>query len=98
MAAGTRERKNVENTKAIKCAVCGKDYTPDCDFNQGRCPHHPAMLKIQPKDTSKGHFCVSLVKSAVRIAAGIALIMGLLAIAGGLFIVAEFLGVLEEVV
>jgi hypothetical protein len=56
------------------------------------------MLNIQPKDTSKGHFYVSIVKSAVRIAAGIALIMGLLAIAGGLLIVAEFLGVLEEVV
>ena len=98
MAAGTRERKNVENTKAIKCAVCSKDYTPECDFNQGRCPHHPAMLNIQPRDTSLGHFYVSLVKSIIRIGAGIALVMGLLAIAGGLFIVAEFLGMLEEVV
>jgi len=98
MAAGTRKRENVENTKAIKCALCGKDYTPECDYNQGRCPHHPAMLKIQPKDTSLGHFYVSLVKSIVRIGAGIALVMGLLVIAGGLFIVAEFLGMLEEVV
>ena len=98
MAAGTRERKNVENTKAIKCAVCRKDYTPECNYNQGRCPHHPPMLNIQPRDTSKGHFYVSLVKSTIRIGAGIALVMGLLAIAGGLFIVAEFLGMLEEVV
>ena len=98
MAAGTRERKNVENIKAIKCAVCSKDYTPECDFNQGRCPHHPPMLKIQPRDTSLGHFYVSLIKSVIRIGAGIALVMGLLAIAGGLFIVAEFLGMLEEVV
>ena len=98
MAAGTRERTSLENTKAIKCAVCRKDYTPECDFNQGRCPHHPPMLNIQPKDTSKGHFYVSLVKSIIRVGAGIALIMSSFAIAGGLFIVAEFLGVLEEVV
>ena len=88
----------MENTKAIKCAVCRKDYTPECNFNQGRCPHHPPMLNIQPRDTSKGHFYVSLVKSTIRIGAGIALVMGLLVIAGGLFIVAEFLGMLEEVV
>jgi hypothetical protein len=56
------------------------------------------MLNIQPKDTSKGHFYVSLVKSIIRVGAGIALIMSSFAIAGGLFIVAEFLGVLEEVV
>jgi hypothetical protein len=98
MAVRTRERTSLENTKAIKCAVCRKDYTPECNFNQGRCPHHPPMLNIQPRDTSKGHFYVSIVKSAVRIAAGTALIMGSFAIAGGLLIVAEFLGVLEEVV
>ena len=98
MVTGTRERTSLENTKAIKCAVCRKDYTPECNYNQGRCPHHPPMLNIQPRDTSKGHFYVSLVKSTIRIGAGIALVMGLLAIAGGLFIVAEFLGMLEEVV
>jgi hypothetical protein len=98
MAAGTRERKNVENTKAIKCAVCSKDYTPECDFNQGRCPHHPPMLKIQPKDTSKGHFYVSLVKSGLRIVGGTYLFMGNFVIAGLLLIAAEVLGILEEVV
>ena len=55
-------------------------------------------MNIQPRDTSLGHFYVSLVKSVIRIGAGIALVMGMLAIAGGLFIVAEFLGMLEEVV
>ena len=98
MAAGTREGKSLENTKAIKCAVCRKDYTPECDFDQGRCPHHPPMLNIQPKDTSKGHFYVSVVKSAVRIAAGTALIMGSLAVCGWLLILAEILGIVEEVV
>jgi hypothetical protein len=98
MAAGTRERKNVENTKAIKCAVCRKDYTPECDFNQGRCPHHPPMLNIQPKDTSKGHFYVSLVKSGIRIVAGFCLITGNLLMAGVCLIFAELLGIVEELV
>ena len=98
MAAGTRERKNVEITKAIKCAVCRKDYTPECDFNQGRCPHHPPMLNIQPKDTSKGHFYVSLVKSGIRIVAGFCLITGNLLMAGVCLIFAELLGIVEELV
>lgn len=65
------------------------------------------MIDIQPKDTSKGHFYVSLVKSFLRIAAGFALILAgqdfmlvttWLTTAGGLFIVAELLGILEELV
>ena len=53
---------------------------------------------VQPKDTSKGHFYVSLVKSFVRVGAGVALIMYGLPIAGGLLIAAEVLGVVEELV
>jgi hypothetical protein len=98
MAVRTRERTSLENTKAIKCAVCRKDYTPECNFNQGRCPHHPPMLNIQPKDTSKGHFYVSLVKSIIRIGAGGCLIQGNLLFAGFLLIFAEVLGVVEELV
>lgn len=81
-----------------KCNVCHNHYSPDCDWNQGRCPHHPPTIKIQPKDTSKGHFYVSIVKSMIRILAGVALVFGSLPTAGGLLIVAEFLGVLEEMV
>ena len=55
-------------------------------------------MEIQPKDTSKGHFYVSLMKSGVRIVAGIALVMGNLIIAGGMLIVAELLGIVEEMV
>jgi len=55
-------------------------------------------MAIQPKDTSKGHFYVSLVKSIVRIVAGIALIAGSLFVAGALLIAAEVLGVAEELV
>lgn len=53
---------------------------------------------IQPRDTSKGHFYVSILKSAVRIAAGAALIMGAFAVTGGLLILAEILGIVEELV
>ncbi len=81
-----------------KCTTCNKEYTPECDYNQGRCPHHPPMLNIQPKDTSKGHFYVSLVKSIVRIGAGGCLIYGNLFLAGFLLIFAEILGIVEEMV
>ncbi len=55
-------------------------------------------MEIQPKDTSKGHFYVSLAKSGMRIGAGIALVRGQLVTAGALFIIAEMLGILEELV
>lgn len=82
----------------MKCQLCNKDYSPSCDYQQGRCPHHPPMINIQPKDTSKGHFYVSVCKSAVRIAAGASLIMGSLAVCGALLILAEILGIVEEIV
>ena len=55
-------------------------------------------MNIQPKDTSKNHFIVSMVKSVLRIGAGIFLCAGLLVSAGVLFILAEGLGILEELV
>ena len=55
-------------------------------------------MEIQPKDTSRGHFYVSLPKSGLRIIAGYALITGNLVLAGSLFIAAEVLGVVEELV
>ena len=55
-------------------------------------------IEVQPKDTSKGHFYVSIVKSAVRIAAGASLIIGSLVVCGALLILAEILGIVEEVV
>lgn len=56
------------------------------------------MIDIQPKDTSKGHFYVSLAKSAVRVLAGTALMQGYIVTAGALLIFAEVLGVVEEMV
>ena len=55
-------------------------------------------MEVQPKDTSKGHFYVSLVKSVLRIGAGTSLIMVGFPEAGTLLIVAEVLGIVEDVV
>ena len=82
----------------MKCNTCRQEVQPNCDWNQGRCPHRKPMMEIQPRDTSKGHFYVSIVKSAVRIAAGIALIMGAFVVTGALIILAEILGIVEELV
>lgn len=56
------------------------------------------MMEVQPKDTSKGHFYVSLVKSALRVVAGGNLVLGNLFLAGTFLILAEVLGVVEELV
>jgi hypothetical protein len=56
------------------------------------------LMNMQPKDTSKGHFYVSLAKSVVRVTAGFALIGGFLVAAGALLIAAEVLGIIEELV
>lgn len=55
-------------------------------------------MDIQPKDTSKGHFYVSLAKSVLRIVAGGFLMTGNFFVAGALLIAAEVLGILEELV
>ena len=55
-------------------------------------------LEIQPKDPSRNHFYISLVKSVIRMFAGGFLAYGFLAHAGGLLILAEILGVCEEMV
>jgi hypothetical protein len=55
-------------------------------------------IDIQPKDTSRGHFYVSMAKSALRIVAGGCLAYGFFVHAGGLLILAEALGILEEMV
>lgn len=81
-----------------KCTVCRKDIEADCDWNQGRCPHRKPMINIQPKDTSKGHFYVSLTKSFIRIGAGYWLMTGNFLMAGVCLILAEVLGIVEEMV
>jgi hypothetical protein len=51
---------------------------------------------MEPKDTSEKHFRISLIKSIIRIVAGIFLMTGSLFVAGALFIAAEILGIAEE--
>lgn len=53
-------------------------------------------MSVEPKDTSKKHFYISLVKSVIRIGAGGFLIAGNVVIAGVLLIAAEILGIAEE--
>lgn len=60
-------------------------------------------MNIQPKDTSKGHFYVSIIKSVLRILACVTLIAGGIVpltfyMTGGLLIAAEVLGIVEELV
>jgi hypothetical protein len=80
------------------CTTCNKEYSVTCDYQQGRCPHHAPMITIQPKDTSRGHFYVSLAKSAIRIFAGGVLMAGNFWLAGVCIVLAEVLGILEEIV
>ena len=89
-----------------KCDTCQQKVQPDCDWRQGRCPHVPPLINleklkmnIQPRDTSLGHFRVSMAKSAIRIAAGIVLIWPQSLILAGIFLIAaEVLGIVEELV
>jgi heme O synthase-like polyprenyltransferase len=30
-----------------KCSTCKKSITPNCDYNQGRCPHLPAVTNLE---------------------------------------------------
>lgn len=55
-------------------------------------------MEIQPKDPSKGHFYISLVKSGIRIVAAGFLATGSFMIAGVLLAGAELLGIAEELV
>ena len=56
------------------------------------------IMEIQTKDPGRGHFYVSLAKSAIRIVAGVVLMSGNFWLAGCCIILAEVLGVVEEIV
>lgn len=91
------------DTEEVKCKVCHRVYTLQCDYQQGRCPHHKPMIQfdfdVNPKDPGRGHFYVSLFKSVTRIAAGISLIWAESIMLAGIFLIAaEILGILEEIV
>lgn len=33
----------------MKCSTCKQDYSPKCDYRQGRCPNHEPMITTFPK-------------------------------------------------
>ena len=53
-------------------------------------------MEVQPKDPSKWHFRISTVKSGMRVAAAFRLMQSDLVGAGIFFIIAELLGIAEE--
>ncbi len=98
---GTRTPDTKTKT-TVDCQTCGKPYSPNCDYRQGRCPHHPPLIdleKFMKQPDARRHFQLSMIKSAVRIAAGIALVWPQnLILAGAFLILAEIIGVAEEMV
>ena len=51
MGTGSRKESSSRGTQTVdkkppRCSVCRQVYTPMCDFMQGRCPHHPAMIEL----------------------------------------------------
>ena len=30
----------------MKCKTCRQAYSPQCDYRQGRCPHHPPVIQL----------------------------------------------------
>jgi hypothetical protein len=44
MGTGTTD----PNTETINCSTCRQEYSPECDYQQGRCPHHPPAINTLP--------------------------------------------------
>ena len=44
-------RTTSRDTEKINCSTCGKEYSPMCDFMQGRCPYHPALISTDAVKT-----------------------------------------------
>jgi hypothetical protein len=43
MGTGTTNQR-VKKVKLSRCSICRKIPAPDCDWNQGRCPHIPSTI------------------------------------------------------
>ena len=43
MGTGTT-RRNPKAVKLARCSICYQIPTPDCDWNQGRCPHREPVI------------------------------------------------------
>lgn len=82
----TEYEQNIEVMKDLKNridAVLASNKIPETEYR------HPDPIK---------HKYISFAKSGVRIAAGVALGFGMLWYAGGLLVLAEILGIAEEIV
>jgi len=79
------------------CSTCGKDYSPACDHNQGRC-EHPLAKPVINAPTPELHRNISFAKSLLRVVAGAMLMNNQLTATGIFLILAELLGVVEEIV
>ena len=55
MGTGTGSR-NIKAVKLARCSVCGKIPQPDCDWQQGRCPHVPSVFDNILSDPYKTRF------------------------------------------
>ena len=31
----------------MKCKTCRQEYTPECNYRQGRCPLHPPIIQLK---------------------------------------------------
>jgi DNA-directed RNA polymerase subunit RPC12/RpoP len=40
----------------MNCKTCGKEYSPDCDYRQGRCPNHKSLFDEIMDDSYKTRF------------------------------------------
>lgn len=45
----------------MTCDTCKKEYSPKCDWRQGRCPHHPPLIGQVFRDNCKQK-CYNLFK------------------------------------
>jgi len=43
----SRDTQKRVSSKPPRCSLCKQEYTPMCDFLQGRCPHHPSMISTK---------------------------------------------------
>jgi len=57
MGTGTPSRDTETGvTKIPRCSLCGTIPRPNCDWQQGRCPHRPSMLDQILADGHKSRF------------------------------------------
>jgi hypothetical protein len=77
------------HTEAVEDIKKAKEALDSINYSQIKKSGHPDPVK---------HKYISFLKSAFRIVAGVALGLGYLQAAGGLLILAEVLGIAEEVV